>query len=125
VAVVVTVAKGYDLGYVWKNQGHKEHLPEKSVGGYYLNAAQHGEPPGRKNARWSRLAGVQRAEVYWAGREQRFQEVLHSANRAPLEYLQAWAGVTRSGYHGVRVDGQEPGRSDLRPERDSNARPTA
>jgi hypothetical protein len=24
--------------------------------------------------------------------------------------MQAWAGVTRTGYHGVRVDGQEPGR---------------
>ena len=36
--------------------------------------------------------------------------MLHRANRAALEYMQAWAGVTRSGYHGVRVDGQEPGR---------------
>ena len=24
VAVVVTVAKGYDLGYMWKNQGQQE-----------------------------------------------------------------------------------------------------
>jgi hypothetical protein len=45
-AVVVTVAKGYDLGYVWKNQAHKEGA-EQSVGGYYINAAQAGEPPGR------------------------------------------------------------------------------
>ena len=45
-AVVVTVAKGYDLGYVWKNQAHKEGA-EQTVGGNYLNAAQAGEPPGR------------------------------------------------------------------------------
>ena len=31
-AVVVTVAKGYDLGYVWKNQGQREHQPENGVG---------------------------------------------------------------------------------------------
>jgi hypothetical protein len=32
VAVVVTVAKGYDLGYVWKNQGRAD--AEKASGGY-------------------------------------------------------------------------------------------
>jgi hypothetical protein len=47
VAVVVTVAKGYDLDYVWKNQGQQVQAAEKGIGGYYLNAAQHGEPPGR------------------------------------------------------------------------------
>ena len=46
----------------------------------------------------------------WSCREERFQEISHRADRAALEYLQAWAGVTRTGYHGVRVDGQEPGR---------------
>jgi len=46
VAVVVTVAKGYDLGYVWKNQAHKEGAGQ-TVGGYYINAALAGEPPGR------------------------------------------------------------------------------
>ena len=45
-AVVVTVAKGYDLGYVWKNQAYKEGA-EKAIGGYYISAAQAGEPPGR------------------------------------------------------------------------------
>jgi hypothetical protein len=211
VAVVVTVAKGYDLGYVWKNQAHNGGA-EKTVGGYYINAAQHGEPPGRwwgpgaealgftdgqvvkresydavyqqrhpvtgeklgrargnylkfadhlarlqaaephaigerlieleraaakatrqpaaytdvtvsfsksisvlhasirENERRARMVGDERAEAYWAGREARFQEILHAANRAALEYLQTWAGVTRTGYHGVRVDGQEPGR---------------
>jgi hypothetical protein len=208
--VIVTVAKGYNLGYVWKNQGRSG--AEQSTGGYYINAAQAGEPPGRwwgpgaqalgfadgqvierkpydavyqqvdprtgaklgrprgsyakfadhlarlqaaephatgerlielereaakatrqpaaytdvtisfsksisvlhasirENTRRARLAGNLRAVAYWAGREERFQAVLHQANRAALEYAQQWAGVTRTGYHGTRVDGQEPGR---------------
>ena len=43
-AVVVTIAKGYDLGYIWKTQ---DHAAGRATGGYYLNAAQAGEPPGR------------------------------------------------------------------------------
>src|SRR6266700_2664206 len=208
-AVVVTVAKGYDLGYIWKTQ---DHAAERTTGGYYLNAAQAGEPPGRwwgpgaqalglapgqtvarepydavyrqtdprtgaklgrprgryptfadhlarltaaephataerlielereaaqatrqpaayydvtvsfsksisvlhaslrENERRARQDGDQQAAAYWAGREQQFQEVLHRANRAALEYLQAWAGISRTGYHGSRIDGREPGR---------------
>ena len=64
----------------------------------------------RENERRARLAGDQQAAAYWAGREQAFQEALHRANRAALEYLQAWAGITRTGYHGTRIDGREPGR---------------
>ena len=41
--MVVSVAKGYDLGYIWKTQGEAAGRP---VGGYYNNAAQAGEPPG-------------------------------------------------------------------------------
>jgi conjugative relaxase-like TrwC/TraI family protein len=208
-AVVVTIAKGYDLGYIWKTQ---DHTAERATGGYYLNAAQAGEPLGRwwgpgaqalgfapgqtvqrkaydaiyrqtdprtgarlgrprgryptfadhlarltaaephataerlielereaaqatrqpaayydvtvsfsksisvlhasirQNERRARLIGDRQAAAYWAGREQAFQEVLHRANRAALEYLQAWAGITRTGYHGTRADGREPGR---------------
>jgi len=209
-AVVVTVAKGYDLGYIWKTQAQSG--AERIIGGYYINAAQAGEPPGRwwgpgaqalgltpgqivqrkpydavyrqidprtevklgrtrgryptfadhlarlkaaephataerlielereaaqatrqptvyidvtvsfsksisalhasirENERRARLAGDQPASAYWAGREETFQQILHRANRAALEYMQAWAGVTRTGYHGARVDGREPGR---------------
>jgi AAA domain/TrwC relaxase len=209
-AVVVTVAKGYDLGYIWKTQAQTG--GERTTGGYYINAAQAGEPPGRwwgpgaealgftagqvvergpyeavyqqrdprtgdrlgrargryatfaehlarlsaaephatadrvielereaaqatrqpaaytdvtvsfsksisvlhasirENARRAGLAGDQRTAGYWSGREEAFREVLHRANRAALEYLQDWAGVTRTGYHGTRVSGQEPGR---------------
>jgi hypothetical protein len=64
----------------------------------------------RENERRARLAADQEAAAYWTAREQAFQEILHRANRAALEYLQAWAGVTRTGYHGTRVDGREPGR---------------
>jgi hypothetical protein len=207
-AVIVTIAKGYDLAYIWKDQGG----PERTTGGYYINAAQAGEPPGRwwgpgaqalglidgevvehedydgvyqqidprtgdklgrprgsylkfadhlarlmaaepqataerlielereaaqatrqpaaytdvtvsfsksisvlhasirENERRARLSGDHLAAAYWTEREQKFQDVLHRANRAMLEYLQAWAGVTRTGYHGIRVGGQEPGR---------------
>jgi AAA domain/TrwC relaxase len=209
-AVVVTVAKGYDLGYIWKTQ--TEHHAGRTTGGYYINAAQAGEPPGRwwgpgaqalgftagqivqhkpynavyrqtdprtgarlgrphgryptfadhltrlttaephataerlielereaaqatrqpaaytdvtisfsksisvlhasirENERRSRQAGDQQAAAYWAEREARFQEILHRANRAALQYMQTWAGVTRTGYHGTRIDGHEPGR---------------
>jgi hypothetical protein len=209
-AVVVTVAKGYDLGYIWKTQAQTG--GERITGGYYIDAAQAGEPPGRwwgpgaealgftsgqvvergpyeavyqqrdpqtgdrlgracgryatfadhlarltaaephataeriielereaaqatrqpaaytdvtvsfsksisvlhasirENARRAGLAGDQRTAGYWAEREETFREILHRANRAALEYLQDWAGVTRTGYHGVRVGGQEPGR---------------
>ena len=44
-AVVVTVAKGYDLGYIWKGKGQAD--VERTAGGYYISAAQAGEPPGR------------------------------------------------------------------------------
>src|SRR5262249_4996155 len=64
----------------------------------------------RENERRARLAGDERAEANWAAREARFQEILHAANRAALAYLQTWAGVTRTGYHGVRLDGHERGR---------------
>ena len=210
-AVVVTAASGFDLGYVWKNQAGQAE-PERSAGGYYINAAQAGEPPGRwwgpgaealgfsdgqvverrpyemvyrqldprtgeklgrsrgnyakfadhlarlqaaephataerllelereaaqatrqapvytdmtvslsksisvfhasirENERRARLAGDAAGAARWAEVERRYQEVLQAANRAGLEYVQEWAGMTRTGYHGARVDGQEPGR---------------
>ena len=36
--------KDYDLGHIWKAQGE---AAERRAGGYYINAAQAGEPPGR------------------------------------------------------------------------------
>ena len=43
-AVVVTVAKGYNLDYIWKTQGQ---AAGRTTGGCYLNAARAGEAPGR------------------------------------------------------------------------------
>src|SRR6266542_3664449 len=67
----------------------------------------------RENARRARQAGDTAAAVYWDGRELAFQEVLQAANRAALEHAQQWAGVTRTGYHGAKVDGQETGKFEL------------
>src|SRR5262249_11083554 len=36
--------------------------------------------------------------------------ILQDANHAALEWVQEQAGFTRTGYHGRRVDGVEPGR---------------
>ena len=63
----------------------------------------------RENERQARLAGDQDAAAYWRGQDEKFQQILQDANRAGMEHLQRWA-VTRTGYHGKRVDGQEPGR---------------
>ncbi len=210
-AAVVTAASGYDLGYVWKGQAQGGAQREQSAGGYYINAAQAGEAPGRwfgrgaealgfqpgqqvdrkpyeavyrqadprdgtqlgrkpggyakyadhlgkllaaephatserlaelerqaaqatrkspaytdvtvslsksvsilhasirENARQARLAGDGEAVAYWDAREAEYQQILQDANRAGLEHLERWA-VTRTGYHGKRVDGQDPGR---------------
>ena len=56
-AVVVTIAKGYDLGYIWKSQ---DHAAGPAIGGYYMDAAQAGEPskptlrPAKKLVRFSK-----------------------------------------------------------------------
>ena len=64
----------------------------------------------REQARRARLAGDTTAEAVWRAREERVQEILQEANHAALEYLQEHAGFTRTGYHGRRIDGVEPGR---------------
>ena len=42
--VVVTAASGFDLEYAWRGQAAGT---ERTAGGYYMNAAQAGEAPGR------------------------------------------------------------------------------
>src|SRR5258707_3769415 len=42
--VVVTAASGFDLEYAWRGQAAGV---ERTAGGYYMNAAQAGEAPGR------------------------------------------------------------------------------
>jgi TrwC relaxase len=67
----------------------------------------------RENERRARQSGDHEAAAYWAGREANFQEVLHRANRAALEYLQAWAGspapaITAPGSMAVSRAGSSP-----------------
>jgi hypothetical protein len=64
----------------------------------------------REQARRARLTGDSRTEALWRAREERVQEILQEANHAALEWMQQHAGFTRTGYHGRRVDGVEPGR---------------
>ena len=83
-AVVVTVAKGYDLGYVWKNQGQV--CAERTTGGYYINAAQAGEPPGRWWGLGQKLSASSPARLSSASRTTRFTS---SVTRGPGT---SWAG---------------------------------
>lgn len=62
-----------------------------------------------ENARRARLAGDAAAAAAWDARHAEVAEAIQAANRAGLEHLQRWA-VTRTGSHGRRVNGQEPGR---------------
>jgi len=64
----------------------------------------------RENARRGRQAGDEERAAWWDGREREFQEVLQAANRAALAHAETWAGLTRTGNHARRVDGQETGR---------------
>jgi conjugative relaxase-like TrwC/TraI family protein len=206
----VHIAPGHDMGYPWKGQAEGTG-GERTVGGYYINAAQQGEAPGRwfgkgaealgftagqeverapydavynqqdprtgaqlgrrpgnyasktailgrllaaephataervrelerqaeqaersahpytdvtvafsksvsvvhasvrENARRAHLAGDAQAAAHYERLDARLQEGMQAANRAALEHLDKWA-VTRTGYHGARVDGQEPGK---------------
>lgn len=64
----------------------------------------------RENERRAAAAGDVGAAAIWHAREQRWQEILQEGNRRGLQYMQEQAGWTRTGYHGKRVDGVEPGR---------------
>jgi len=64
----------------------------------------------REQARRAQLADDKEREALWRSREERVQEILQEANHAALVELQRRAGFVRTGYHGRRVDGREPGR---------------
>jgi len=135
VAVVVTVAKGYDLDYIWKTQGQSR--AERTSGGYYIDAAQAGEPPGRWWGPGAETLGFGAGQIverkpYDAvyqqidphtgsklgrprGRYAKFADHLARLKAAEpqataerlIELEREAAQATR---HGIRVDGQEPGR---------------
>ena len=64
----------------------------------------------RENERQAREAGDEQGAAYWAGQEQKFQDILQAANRAALDYAERRGGATRTGYHGAKVNGQEQGK---------------
>jgi hypothetical protein len=64
----------------------------------------------RENERRARLAGNEQERVLWGARAARWEEILQEGNRRGLEYLEQVAAWTRTGYHGRRVEGVEPGR---------------
>src|SRR5690349_14425889 len=64
----------------------------------------------RENERRAREAGDQESAAYWAAQDRRMQDILQEANLAGLRHAEQWAGVTRTGYHGRKVDGLETGR---------------
>src|SRR6266568_3474713 len=59
-AVRVSATSGFDLGYVWRNLGGE---PERTAGGYYINAAQAGEAPGRWFGAGAEAAGLAEGSV--------------------------------------------------------------
>jgi len=63
-----------------------------------------------ENERRARLAGDEAAAALWRDREARWSEVLQDANVRGLRYLHEQGSFTRTGYHGRRVEGVEPGR---------------
>ena len=72
-AGVVSARSGYDLAYVWKGlQGQGEASP----GGYYINAAQQGEPAGRWLGRGATALGFRPGQtVDRPAYEQVYQQV--------------------------------------------------
>jgi hypothetical protein len=64
----------------------------------------------RENERGARVAGDEGEAARWAAIEERYLEVLQAASRAGPEYVQRWAGMTRTGYHGTCAEGREAGR---------------
>jgi hypothetical protein len=64
----------------------------------------------RENARRAREAGDEPAAAWWDAAERRFAEIQQEANVRSLEHLQEWAGITRTGYHGRKVNDRELGK---------------
>ena len=64
----------------------------------------------RENARRARLAGDERAAAYWAGREEKFQEILHRGQPGRAGVPASLGRSDPDRLPRVRVDGQEPGR---------------
>lgn len=64
----------------------------------------------RANAARARDRGDAVSAAWWDQRDAGFCEILQEANSAAMAHLQTWAAVTRTGYHGRRVNGRELGK---------------
>jgi hypothetical protein len=61
VAVVATLTKGYDLGYIWKQV---DRGPAKDAASYYIHASETGgEPPGRWWGPGARALGLEHGQI--------------------------------------------------------------
>src|SRR5215467_3961189 len=82
---MVTPRSGYDLEYYLDRAG------EKTAGGYYLNAAQEGEPPGRWFGKGAEALGFADGQLverdpYLAAYQQRHPDTGEKLGRAPNGY---------------------------------------
>jgi hypothetical protein len=64
----------------------------------------------RENAARARDNGDLETAAWWDDRDARLCAILQEANAAAMAHLETWAGVTRTGYHGRRVNGRELGK---------------
>jgi hypothetical protein len=62
VAVRVSAESGFNPGYMLKGQAEQA-APEQTAGGYYINAAQAGEAPGRWFGRGAEALGFAGGQV--------------------------------------------------------------
>jgi hypothetical protein len=61
VAVRVSAESGFDPGYMLKGQAERA-AGERTAGGYYMNAAQAGEAPGRWFGRGAEALGFAKGQ---------------------------------------------------------------
>jgi len=77
VAVVVTLTKGYDLEYMWRQAAR---AAQKDAAGYYISAAEGGgEPPGRWWGPGARALGFEPGQVV----ERERYDLLFGERKAP------------------------------------------
>ena len=89
-AVRVSAESGFDPGYMLKGQSEQA-AGERTAGGYYLNAAQEGEPPGRWFGKGAEALGFTDGQVverdpYLAAYQQTDPVTGEQLGRAPNGY---------------------------------------
>jgi hypothetical protein len=87
----VHIAPGHDVGYPWQGQAQGARGGERTAGGYYMNAAQQGEAPGRWFGRGAETLGFTAGqqvdrEPYDAVYSQRHPRTGEQLGRRPGNY---------------------------------------